>query len=152
MNEGDEMKRTSAVYRLENSAGEDPFYTRDGTAKSKHCPQVNVKGLYSFANPRKIPLTGGIFLNASEKLLNSIETTLTKRGTALSPEARTAITAVKGVYPHILRHSFAQHARDSGMDITILQSLLGHESVNTTQIYAKTSLAAIKAAHDKIVF
>lgn len=57
----------------------------------------------------------------------------------------------KDIYPHILRHSFATHALQKGMDITLIQQLLGHEQINTTQIYAKNSNRQLQAAYEKLM-
>jgi integrase/recombinase XerD len=62
------------------------------------------------------------------------------RGTA----RRAGIDAVS---PHTLRHSFATHMLDGGADVRVVQELLGHASVTTTQVYTLVTVEHLREVY-----
>lgn len=55
----------------------------------------------------------------------------------------------KRVYPHLMRHTVAQHLLEGGMPLEQVQRFLGHASITTTQIYAESSAAMIRDSYRK---
>lgn len=73
---------------------------------------------------------------------------LTRQGAWLVLKERAARVGLAEKFsPHVLRHSCATHMLDNGADLRVVQELLGHVSVATTQIYTKVSNERIRSAY-----
>ncbi|MBW2990713.1 tyrosine-type recombinase/integrase [Candidatus Woesearchaeota archaeon] len=93
--------------------------------------------LKAFLEEKKVS-EGLIFMNKQGKALSARNV----QKIVSSAAKRAGIS--KNVSPHKLRHSFATHLLDSGVSIRVIQELLGHSNLQTTQIYTRVSRDHIK--------
>ena len=85
---------------------------------------------------------GPLFINKSRKRISTRSVWLSlKRYLAFAEIPQT-------ISPHKLRHSFATHMLDAGADLRSVQSLLGHASLSTTQIYTHVTTERLKKAYN----
>jgi integrase/recombinase XerD len=107
--------------------------------KSGRPDQVTAKtSMHLFISRRGTPLTARYI----RKMVNE---------SAVKADIRVAVAAdgtkSSEVSPHTLRHSFATHLLQGGADMRVIQEMLGHADISTTEIYAKTNIEMLLDAH-----
>jgi integrase/recombinase XerD len=137
----DDLDRGQATVRLAGKGGKERIVPV-GSYALKAVEDYLVRGRPALAAAGKTGVRGGaLFLNV--------------RGGALSRQSAWVILRAAAeraglpdeVSPHTLRHSFATHLLDGGADVRVVQELLGHASVTTTQVYTLVTVDRLREVY-----
>jgi site-specific recombinase XerD len=102
----------------------------------------------SVGSGRAVPSAGSAPSVSSQVFLNQLGAPLGVRGLRYRLDRLCRAAGLpEGVSPHTLRHSFATHLLDGGADLRVVQELLGHENLATTQVYTHVSPGRLVAAY-----
>jgi integrase/recombinase XerD len=115
--------------------------TRIVPVGSKACDALAV--YLSTERPKLIKRRSGSEIFLSER---GTKLTTTRIWQIVKEKARHA-GLEKNIYPHLLRHSFATHLLSNGADLRIIQEMLGHSDISTTQVYTHVDQQRLKAVH-----
>lgn len=116
-----------------------------GKERIAHLGSHAVDALHAYLRERSAlghPQHGRLFVNARGGPLTSrsVQRVVEKYARQVLPQGR-------AISPHTLRHTFATHMLDGGADLRVVQELLGHESLSSTQIYTHVSIDRLKAVY-----
>jgi integrase/recombinase XerD len=135
--------------RLEMMDFEEGFLRITGKGGKTRIVRVGKKALAAVSDYLANERPGLVTKKTSSHIFLSI------RGGPLSPDRVRQIVKERAkfagidqnVYPHLLRHSFATHLLEGGADLRVIQELLGHADISTTQIYTHVDRQRLKSVH-----
>ena len=108
------------------------------------------KTIEYYLNTTRLELLKNNFEPNTYLILNSRGEKLTTRGLEyILDQIEEKCGLFVGLHPHILRHSFATHLLENGADLRVIQELLGHESLNATQVYTHVTENVMKDTYEQ---
>ncbi len=121
-----------------------------GKGDKERLVPIGAKALSSIADyRRKLFETGGIGTDSGALFRNKNQGRLTPRSiNRILKKITAACGLTVPLSPHALRHSFATHMLDAGADLRIVQEILGHKSLSTTQKYTHVTIDKLMEIYD----
>jgi integrase/recombinase XerD len=136
----DDVDASSAAVRLAGKGGKERVVPV-GSYAVRAVEEYLVRARPALAAQGRAGTRGALFLNARGGPLTRQSAWSILRSAA----ERAGLTAE--VSPHTLRHSFATHLLDGGADVRVVQELLGHASVTTTQVYTLVTVERLREVY-----
>jgi integrase/recombinase XerD len=138
----DDLDRETGVVRLDGKGGKQRIVPV-GSYAARAVEAYLVRGRPALAERARAPAgpAGALLLNARGGRLSRQSAWTVLRSAA----SRACLDA--DVSPHTLRHSFATHLLDGGADVRVVQELLGHASVTTTQVYTLVTVDRLREVY-----
>lgn len=135
--------------RLERMDFEEGFLRISGKGGKTRIVRVGAKAREAVSNYLANERPGLVSKKTSSHIFISV------RGGPLSPDRVRQIVKERArfagieqnIYPHLLRHSFATHLLEGGADLRVIQELLGHADISTTQVYTHVDRQRLKSVH-----
>ena len=135
--------------KVENINFEERFVRIKGKGNKERIVPMNdiaQKYLYEYIFKARLQLqttlTNIVFLNARGNIL-------TRQGFYKILKTHALLVGIEDISPHKFRHSIATHMLNEGANLKIVQELLGHENISTTQIYSHVSTSKIVNEYNK---
>ena len=140
----DFKRRTAMVLGKGNKERYVPFTPECSKVLTEYINKLRPTLLSRFV-PTQKEIERGEGLPPNNFFLSSTGHKLTTRGLEyILDEIEEKTGTFMGLHPHLLRHSFATHLLENGADLRVIQELMGHASINATQIYTHVTVEAMK--------